>query len=235
MYIYGRNVIKELNSGMKIKKIYLQNNFNEYDIIEKLNKLNVEIVHKERKYLDKLVNGVHQGIVVEVSDFDNYKDLDDVLKIDKKYPLVVMLDHLEDPHNFGAIIRSCEALGVDAIIIPNNRSVSLNNTVIKTSAGAYQYIDIIRVSNLVNAINFLKKNGYFIVGTSLEGTSFNEIDYNMPICLVIGNEGKGISRLVLENCDYVAKIDMFGKTNSLNASVATAIMLYKIIDKRMKL
>ena len=96
-------------------------------------------------------------------------------------------------------------------------------------------LDIIRVSNLVNAINFLKKNGYFIVGTSLEGTSFNEIDYNMPICLVIGNEGKGISRLVLENCDYVAKIDMFGKTNSLNASVATAIMLYKIIDKRMKL
>ena len=143
-----------------------------------------------------------------------------------------MLDHLEDPHNFGAIIRSCEALGVDGIIIPNDRSVDINGTVIKTSAGAIQYMKIAKVSNLVNTIKVLKDKGYWIIGTDMNGTSYNDMKYDMPICLVIGNEGKGMSRLVKESCDYVVSIDMVGKTNSLNASVATGIMMAKIQNSR---
>jgi len=178
-----------------------------------------------------MVKGLHQGIVLKTEEFKTY-DLDCLLDTDREYPLIVMLDHLEDPHNFGAIIRSCEALGVDGIIIPNDRSVDINSTVIKTSTGAIEYVKIAKVNNLVMTIKKLKEKGYWIIGTDMHKTSFNDVDYKMPICLVIGNEGSGMSRLVKENCDFIVSIDMEGKTNSLNASVATGIMLYKIKDSR---
>jgi len=141
-----------------------------------------------------------------------------------------MLDHLEDPHNFGAIIRTCEALGIDGIIIPNDRSVSVNSTVVKTSTGAIYNMPIIRVANLGTTINKLKDLGYWIIGTDMEGTDYTEIDYNMPICLVIGNEGSGISKIVRDNCDFIAKIPMIGKINSLNASVSCGIVLSRIVS-----
>ena len=179
-----------------------------------------------------MVNGLHQGIIAQVDDYKTY-DLKEITNsINKEYPLVVMLDHIEDPHNFGAIIRTSEALGVDAIIIPEDRSVGINSTVIKTSVGAIENIKIIKVTNLVNAIKYLKDRGYWIIGTDMSSTSISDIDYKMPICLVIGNEGKGISRIVRENCDYIASIPMTGKVNSLNASVAAGIIIYEIINKR---
>ena len=145
-----------------------------------------------------------------------------------------MLDHLEDPHNFGAIIRTSEALGVDGIIIPNDRSVGINATVVKTSAGAIAHTNIIRVPNLTSTIEKLKDKGYWIVGTDMEGTNYTKLDYNMPICLVIGNEGHGMSNIVKNNCDFIATIPMTGKVNSLNASVSCAIILSGIVNSRLK-
>lgn len=232
MYIYGKNVVYEkLKSDDLIKEAFVFKKFSDQEIIDLLKMKKIDIKWVDKYQLDKMVNGLHQGIILNVKDFETVS-LDNILNNDSKYPLIVMLDHLEDPHNFGAIIRSCEALGVDGIIIPNDRSVDINGTVIKTSAGAIQYMKIAKVSNLVNTIKVLKDKGYWIIGTDMNGTSYNDMKYDMPICLVIGNEGKGMSRLVKESCDYVVSIDMVGKTNSLNASVATGIMIAKIQNSR---
>lgn len=232
MYIYGKNVVYEkLKSDDLVKEAFVFKKFNDQEIIDLLKMKKIDIKWVDKYQLDKMVNGLHQGIILNVKDFDTVS-LDNILNNDSKYPLIVMLDHLEDPHNFGAIIRSCEALGVDGIIIPNDRAVDINGTVIKTSAGAIQYMKIAKVSNLVNTIKVLKDKGYWIIGTDMNGTSYNDMKYDMPICLVIGNEGKGMSRLVKESCDYVVSIDMVGKTNSLNASVATGIMIAKIQNSR---
>lgn len=232
MYIYGKNVVYEkLKSDDLVKEAFVFKKFSDQEIIDLLKMKKIDIKWVDKYQLDKMVNGLHQGIILNVKDFDTVS-LDNILNNDSKYPLIVMLDHLEDPHNFGAIIRSCEALGVDGIIIPNDRAVDINGTVIKTSAGAIQYMKIAKVSNLVNTIKVLKDKGYWIMGTDMNGTSYNDMKYDMPICLVIGNEGKGMSRLVKESCDYVVSIDMVGKTNSLNASVATGIMIAKIQNSR---
>lgn len=232
MYIYGKNVVYEkLKSDDLIKEAFVFKKFSDQEIIDLLKMKKIDIKWVDKYQLDKMVNGLHQGIILNVLDFETVS-LDNILNNDSKYPLIVMLDHLEDPHNFGAIIRSCEALGVDGIIIPNDRAVDINGTVIKTSAGAIQYMKIAKVSNLVNTIKVLKDKGYWIIGTDMNGTSYNDMKYDMPICLVIGNEGKGMSRLVKESCDYVVSIDMVGKTNSLNASVATGIMMAKIQNSR---
>lgn len=232
MYIYGKNVVYEkLKSDDLVKEAFVFKKFNDQEIIDLLKMKKIDIKWVDKYQLDKMVNGLHQGIILNVLDFETVS-LDNILNNGSKYPLIVMLDHLEDPHNFGAIIRSCEALGVDGIIIPNDRAVDINGTVIKTSAGAIQYMKIAKVSNLVNTIKVLKDKGYWIIGTDMNGTSYNDMKYDMPICLVIGNEGKGMSRLVKESCDYVVSIDMVGKTNSLNASVATGIMMAKIQNSR---
>lgn len=232
MYIYGKNVVYEkLKSDDLVKEAFVFKKFNDQEIIDLLKMKKIDIKWVDKYQLDKMVNGLHQGIILNVLDFETVS-LDNILNNDSRYPLIVMLDHLEDPHNFGAIIRSCEALGVDGIIIPNDRAVDINGTVIKTSAGAIQYMKIAKVSNLVNTIKVLKDKGYWIIGTDMNGTSYNDMKYDMPICLVIGNEGKGMSRLVKESCDYVVSIDMVGKTNSLNASVATGIMMAKIQNSR---
>ena len=232
MYIYGKNVVYEkLKSDDLVKEAFVFKKFSDQEIIDLLKMKKIDIKWVDKYQLDKMVNGLHQGIILNVLDFETVS-LDNILNNDSRYPLIVMLDHLEDPHNFGAIIRSCEALGVDGIIIPNDRSVDINGTVIKTSAGAIQYMKIAKVNNLVNTIKVLKDKGYWIIGTDMNGTSYNDMKYDMPICLVIGNEGKGMSRLVKESCDYVVSIDMVGKTNSLNASVATGIMIAKIQNSR---
>ena len=191
MYIYGKNVAKEkINSNEKINKVYLSDKFNDKELFDLIKKKNIKYSIVPFRVLDSKVDGLHQGIIIDVDDVETF-DFDYISKITKKNPLIVMLDHLEDPHNFGAIIRTSEALGVDAIIIPNDRSVSVNATVVKTSAGAI---------------------------------------YNMPICLIIGNEGNGMSKIVKDNCDYIAKIPMVGKINSLNASVSCGIVLSRIVS-----
>lgn len=225
MYIFGKNVAEEyFKKQDKIKKVFLSKNYK-----EQLPKLNVPIKYLEKYEMDKMVSGLHQGIILEVEDY-KYASIDDF--INKENSFVVILDHIEDPHNFGAIIRTCEAAGVDGIIIPKDRSVEVNSTVIKVSTGTTESVKIARVTNLVQIINELKNRGFWIVGTDMQGTDYDKIDYNGSIAIVIGNEGSGMSRLVKENCDFIATIPMIGKTNSLNASVSAGIVIYEAIKSR---
>jgi len=230
MLVYGRNVAREiLKNPKKVKKVILQEGFDDKIIISLLEKSNLKVSYRQKREIDHLADGVHQGIILDVMDY-KYYDLCDVTSQDS---FVVILDHLEDPHNFGAIIRTCEAAGVDAIIIPKDRQVQVNATVMKTSVGTLDSMRIIQVTNLSAAISKLKDNGFWIVGTALEDSvDYREIDYSSKIGLVIGNEGTGMSRLVKDNCDFIAKIPMYGKTNSLNASVASGIMIYEVIRNR---
>ncbi len=226
MKVFGKNVIKEyLNEKNKIKKAYIYENFNDRNILNQLENIPCEFLSKVE--LDKIEHGNHQGIILEVNDYE-YTYIDDIL--DSK--IIVILDHLEDPHNFGAIIRTCEAAGIKSIIIPRDRSVKVNATVMKTSAGTLENVNISMVSNLVSTIKKLKDNGFWIIGTDMEGTDYKKIDYTGKIALVIGNEGKGISKLVEKNCDFMAKIPMYGKVNSLNASVAAALVIYEAVRKQ---
>lgn len=233
MYVYGRNVAKELLKNKKvIKKAYLMNGFKEDEILNLLNINNICIEYLDKRQLDKLEDGNHQGIILQIEDY-KYLNLNDMLNDLPENPFIVILDHLEDPHNFGAIIRTCEAAGVHYIVIPKDRSVSINSTVMKTSVGALDNVKIVMATNLNACINELKKNGVWIVGTDMENSScYDEIDYKTPTALVIGSEGFGMSNLVKKNCDFIAKIPMNGKINSLNASVAAGIMIYEVVRQR---
>ena len=231
MLVYGRNVAKELlENGKTIQKIILQDGFSDKEINSLIEKRKVPVQYKAKKEIDRLASGVHQGIILFIPDY-KYKDISDVLDDEAKF--FVILDHLEDPHNLGAIIRTCEAAKVDAIIMPKDRQAQVNSTVMKTSAGTLDNVNIVTVTNLVSTIDELKKNGFWIVGTALEDSvDYRSIDYSGKIALVIGNEGSGMSKLVKNACDFIAKIPMYGTTNSLNASVATAIIIYEAIKQR---
>lgn len=220
MYVYGRNVIKDYKN---LKKVYVQDSLKNSELVKNIN---VPIKYLNKRELDKMVSGNHQGIVGEVEDY-KYFELNDL-----DNDVIVILDHLEDPHNLGAIIRTCEAAGFDNIIIPKNRSVSINGTVVKTSVGTIERVKIAQVTNLNNAIQTLKKKGYWIIGTDMIGTDYKELDYNGKVAIVIGNEGAGISRLVKENYDFIATIPMNGQVNSLNASVAAGVLLFEILRQR---
>lgn len=231
MIVYGRNVAFEYLKNYKkdIRKIIIQDGFNDKKLLSALENTKFDVIYKDKRYMDDLSKGVHQGIILDVMDYQ-YTPLNDLLKSDAQF--VVILDHLEDPHNFGAIIRTSEAALVDAIIIPQDREVQVNSTVMKTSAGALAKMNICRVANLVQTINKLKDDGFWIVGTAMDGTDYRQIDYSGKIALVVGNEGNGMSRLVRESCDFVASIPMRGEINSLNASVATGIMIYEVVRNR---
>lgn len=220
MYIYGKNVAKEATN---VEKVYVSKNFKEQDILDKFD---VPIVCVENRKLDEMVNGNHQGIVLKVPDYE-YSDISDIAD----EPIIVILDHLEDPHNLGAIIRTCEAAGIKGIVIPKDRSVEVNSTVMKVSVGTLESVRVVQVTNIVNTIKYLKANDYWVVGTDMAGTDYRDIDYSGKIVIVIGNEGKGMSRLVKESCDFIATIPMKGTTNSLNASVAAGIMLFQAIGR----
>lgn len=223
MLVFGKNVLKELiNNNTKIHKAFVYKNFDEKEL---LNKLNCQIKYLEKHELDKMVSGTHQGIILQIDDY-KYSNIEDLTE-----NKIVMLDHIEDPHNLGAIIRTCEAAGINNIIIPKDRSVDVNSTVMKTSAGTLNTVKIAKVINLSNTIDYLKKQGYWIIGTDMQGTDYKKIDYTGKIVIIIGNEGKGISRLVSEKCDFIASIPMKGKVNSLNASVAAGIIIFESIKE----
>lgn len=230
MYVFGKNVAEELlKKGEKIKKVYIYKNFTDKKLISEIQKRNICIAKCEKYELDKLANGNHQGIILSIPDFE-YSDINEFTN--KENSFVVILDHLEDPHNLGAIIRTSEAAGVDGIIIPKDRSVSVNSTVMKVSAGALENVKIASVTNLSNTIKYLKDNGFWIVGTDMEGTSYDQIDYKGKIAIVIGNEGSGMSQIVKKSCDFIATINMTGKINSLNASVAAGIVIFEAVKSR---
>ena len=226
MRVYGKNVAKEVIEKENIRKAYISKNFNDKEIIDKLRENKIQIKFIEKNILDKMEKGNHQGIILEIEDYE-YKPLDEIEKED----VIIMLDHLEDPHNFGAIIRTVESAGFKSIIIPKDRSVEVNQTVMKTSVGALENVKIAKVGNLVNTIKKLKEKGYWVIGTDMNGQDYKTIDYTGKIVIIIGNEGKGMSRLVKENCDFIASIPMRGNVNSLNASVASALIIYEVVRK----
>ena len=227
MKVYGKNVFNELkNNPTSIKKVYLSKSFNDKEIIEYIKNNKISYTTTDNKSMDKMVEGKHQGIIILTNDYE-YKDYRTMYNNN----VVIMLDHLEDPHNLGAIIRTCEAAGIKSIIIAKDRGVSVNSTVMKTSAGALEHVDIAMVNNLNKVIEDFKKNGFFVYGADMNGHNYKDIDFSDKVLLIIGNEGKGMSRLVRESCDEIVSIPQYGKINSLNASVATAIIIYVIINR----
>ncbi len=234
-YIYGRNTVLEALKGDKAihRVCLLQKDPAIMDIARK-RKIPVELADKH--YFFQLVGKVvHQGVVAVIEEY-RYFSIDEIVRGIKpgKQPLLVLLDGLEDPHNLGAILRTCDAIGVDGVIIGKNRSVSLNATVAKVSTGAIDHVKVAQVTNLSRTINELKELGYWIVGCDLDKNSvdYRQVDYNMPTVLVMGSEGFGISRLVKKQCDYHVILPMIGHVTSLNVSVATAVLLYQVHQSR---
>lgn len=230
MYIYGKNVAREaIENNQKIIKALIYKGFNDRELISALQKAKISIKFCEKFELDKVAPFNHQGIILNVPDYE-YVDIENITN--KENPFIVMLDHIEDPHNLGAIIRTCEAAGVSGIIIPKDRCATVNDTVVKTSAGALSHMDVCMVTNLAQTLRKLKENGFWIIGTDMIGDDYSKLDYRGKICLVIGNEGSGLSNIVQKECDFLASIPMIGKINSLNASVATGIVVFEALKQR---
>ncbi len=222
MLVYGRNVLKELDFK-KIKKVYVLENLKDNEILKYLNDYKIHYLFSSRQQLDKMVQGNHQGVIIEMDDYC-YASLEESQNED----FLVVLDHLEDPHNFGAIVRTCEAAGVKTIIIPKDRSVRVNDVVMKTSCGALDRVKIVLVSNICETLKKLQKDNYFVYVSFMNGEDYKTLDYSGKKILVIGNEGKGVSRLVENVTDFRVGIPMRGQVNSLNASVAAGILIFEM-------
>lgn len=238
--IEGRNaVIELLNSDRDINKILIQNgekhgSINKIIAMAKERKIVISQVEKTKLDIISQTQS-HQGVIAIVPPFD-YCEIEDILEYAKQKnesPFMLLLDGIEDPHNLGSIIRTAETAGVHGIIIPKRRAATVNATVSKVSAGAVEYMKIARVNNLTDAIKKLKDSGVWIIGTDMDtNTKHYEQDYKGAICIVIGSEGFGMSRLVKENCDFLVKIPMKGKITSLNASVSAGIVIYEALKQR---
>lgn len=225
MLISGKNVVNELlKNDVKINKIYLSEKFSDEKLKKKLPK--EKIILKKVSEIGSMTNEKNQGIIADV---EEYKTIS-INEMDMNSRLILVLDHLEDTHNFGAIIRTAECAGVKYIIIPKNRSVKVNATVIRTSAGAIFNTKIVEVANIRNTLLKLKENGFLIVGAEADGENYKDIDYTEKTALVIGSEGKGLKYITKNSCDVIASLPLNGKVNSLNASVACAILIYEIIN-----
>ena len=235
--VAGRNPVTEaLRSGANIDTIYICGSGGSLELIRRLAKeKDIVVKDTQDKKLSQLSGGAsHQGVVA-VGACAEYVSLSDILQVSKNkgtQPFIIICDEIEDPHNLGAIIRTAETAGADGIIIPKRRSASLNATVYKTSAGAVSYVPVARVTNLAAAIDELKDNGVWIYGTDASGTSYTSTDFTGSCALVIGSEGFGISRLIQKKCDFMVKLPMLGKINSLNASVAAGIFMYEVLRQR---
>lgn len=238
--VYGRNAVLELlKSDKDINKIFIERgekhgSINE--IIAKAKEARIVTVEVERSKLDSMTKENHQGVIAIVPPF-NYCEIEDILEVAKQRqetPFVLLLDGIEDPHNLGAIIRTAETAGVHGIIIPKRRSVAVNSTVNKVSAGAATHMKVARVSNLNDAVRILKQQGLWIIGTDGEAkTNYYEQDLTGPIGLIIGSEGFGMSKLLKENTDILVKIPMKGQITSLNASVAAGIVMYEVVKQNL--
>lgn len=236
MIIYGKNpVVEAIRNKRSISKMVIVEGLKDQNFLKLLKDNHIKYELLPQYVMSKRYGDKTGGIVAEINEY-KYATLDEVLKKTSKKEnggVLMLLDGLEDPHNLGAILRSADATGADAIIIPKNRSVSLNQTVAKVSTGAIEYVDVVQVTNLTQTIQELKKQGYWVVGLELDGSIYyDEQDYNGNIAIVVGSEGKGISRLVKENCDVLVKIPMYGKVNSLNASVSAGLILYEVVRSR---
>lgn len=236
MKIKGRNAVREaLNSDVNIIRIMVSNSSKDkvlLDIVSLAKKKGVKIQYLDNKILDKECDN-NQGIIADTSDF-KYSTVEDILQVAKdknKNNFILILDGIEDPHNFGSIIRVAECLGVDGIIISKNRACPVNDTVSKVSAGAIEHVKIAKVTNINTEIERLKQNDIWVYACELGGEDLDSADLSGNIAVVVGSEGDGVSRLTRKICDGVVSMQMYGKVNSLNVSVATGIVLYEIVRK----
>lgn len=230
-FIYGRNAVKEAIVANRVLKVFVSNSFHDQAVSKLLREHVIPQIVRQNNELNELAQGgVHQGIVAVIKPYEFTpldKILDNCQKTEK--PILVLLDGVVDPHNLGAILRCCDIFGVNGLLIGKHDQVGLNATVAKTSAGAINYVPVAQVGNLNQTLDLLKKKGFWIVAADGNcNKSYLDLDYDFPTVLVIGNEGDGISPLVLKNSDFIVKIPMYGKVNSLNASVAAGIFLAKI-------
>ena len=230
MLVYGRNVAERIFSDekllKKVRKLKIEEKYylKIKNLLGEFPKSKIKFVQKSE--IDNLTKDNHQGIIIDMEDYQ-YTPLNKIL--DRGDDKILILDQILDPHNFGAIIRTAVAAGIKTIIIPNDRQVLVNSTVVKTSVGAVFDIDIVLVTNLNNTIKILKDNGFWIYGTVMSGEDYRDVDYNGKVCLIIGNEEKGMSKLVKESCDFLITIPISPKIDSLNASVAAGILIYEVV------
>lgn len=238
--IEGRNAVLEaFRSGKTIDRLFILDGCQDgpvKTILREAKKTDCIINFVKKERLDQLsATGKHQGVIAYAAAYE-YAELDDILKSAQEKnepPFIILLDCIEDPHNLGAIIRTAHQAGAHGIIIPKRRAVGLTATVAKVSAGAINYLPVAKVTNLASTIDELKQKGLWFVCADMDGELMYNLDLKGPVGLVIGSEGEGVGRLVKEKCDYIAKIPMFGKVDSLNASVAAGIMAYEIVRQRL--
>jgi 23S rRNA (guanosine2251-2'-O)-methyltransferase len=240
--IAGKNpVIEALKSEREINKIWIAEGSQKGQMqqvihLAKESRVLVQFVPKQK--IDQMTKEVHQGVVAQVAAYE-YADLDDLFQNAQKKnetPFFLILDELEDPHNLGSILRTADAAGVHGIIIPKRRAVGLTATVAKASTGAIEHVPVARVTNLARTIAELKERGIWIFGTDAKGSEdYRKMDAAMPLAIVIGSEGKGISRLIRDNCDFLIHLPMVGHVTSLNASVAASLLIYEVYRKRSPL
>jgi len=239
--IEGRNaVIEAFRAGKTIDKLFVLEHCKEGSmntVLREAKKQGTVINYVKRERLDQMSEtGKHQGVIAYIAAYE-YGSVEDILKKaeDKgEQPFVIILDDIEDPHNLGAIIRTANLAGAHGVIIPKHRASGLTATVVKASAGAINYTPVAKVTNISKTIEELKEKGLWFVCADMDGTTMYDLDLKGPIGLVIGNEGKGVSRLVKEKCDFIAKVPMFGGIDSLNASVAAGVLAYEIVRQRLK-
>lgn len=239
--LVGRNAVTEaLKAGRGINKLLIANGDREGSITEILTlarERGVVVQNVERAKIESLAGGHrHQGVLAYVAPVP-YAELEDILQAAEakgESPFLVLLDELEDPHNLGALLRTADATGVHGILIPKRRSVSLNATVAKTSAGAVEYVPVARIGNIAQTLKALKEKGFWVAGADMDGEkAYYEADLTGPLVLVVGSEGKGMSRLTKEACDFIVSMPMVGHINSLNASVAGSILMYESMRQRL--
>ncbi|MBR4908415.1 MAG: 23S rRNA (guanosine(2251)-2'-O)-methyltransferase RlmB [Acidaminococcaceae bacterium] len=240
--VAGRNAVFEaLTSGRPVNKIYIKAGLQSGSlgkIIAEAQKSTVLIEYVQPEKLDRLAPGIrHQGIVALASPIA-FSSLENVLEratARNETPFLLLLDELQDPQNVGALIRSADAAGVHGVLLPKRRSCPLNMVVAKVSAGAVNYVPVVQIGNIVQTLRNLKEQGFWVVGADMDGTElYFDADLNRPVVVVIGAEGKGLGRLVKENCDMLVRIPMQGGVNSLNASAAGAILMYEVVRQRMQ-
>ena len=230
--VYGKQMTRQvLKEKGRAKKLYLLNPDPEMEKLARAARVPVERIDRNR--MNRLCeNGNHQGVALEVNSYETVP-LEELIQNRKgKYGFLILLDELEDPHNLGAVLRSADAVNADGVIFKKTHNAGLTPTVAKVSAGAIDTVKCAAVTNLTRTLQELKKQGYWVVGADMDGQDYRTVDYDFHTVLVIGNEGKGISRLVKEQCDYVVSLPMRGAISSLNASVSAGILMYSIDSKR---
>ena len=240
--LVGRNAVTEaLKSGRGINKLWIASGDREGSVAEiaaLAKERGIVVQYVERAKIEALAGGHrHQGVLAYVAPVP-YAELEDILKAAEakgEAPFIVLLDELEDPHNLGALLRTADATGVHGILIPKRRSVSLNATVAKTSAGAVEYVPVARIGNIAQTLKKLKEKGFWVAVADMDGEkAYYEADLTGPLVLVVGSEGKGMSRLTKEACDFIVRMPMVGRINSLNASVAGSILMYESMRQRLQ-